>query len=476
LQLRASALLGAAICGIVLAPSSVAEARSRGIVSSSCDGCHGSSSKAELSLAPSPASFEPGARVTFTLGIRSPTIKVGGAYLGPNVGTLTPISGEGLVAATDSLIHDAPKPASGGQVTFRFEWQAPSTPGAVTFVVAALAANGDGGTSLDAPGYGEFQFVFGCEGREYFRDSDRDGYGTAELPTVLGCADSAPDQLAAIDGDCDDYNEALHPGATELCNTKDDNCDGQIDEGLDAAMLWPDADGDGYYASQSGTPKVGCTGLKGYAALPGDCSPSNAAVHPGAPELCNYSDDNCDGRVDERVRPQCGSGWCRRDSPTCSPEDCVPGVPTAETCNLLDDDCNGVIDDGAPCGAGMSCVSGGCQPGGAVGSMGGSTASSGGMSTAGVNAGGAVTSGGAMFGGSNGSSSLGGTAGCGASGCASPGGANASRGGVANGAATPGTHAGCGVAGGVRGASAWLSALALAVLFQRVRSSKRGRR
>ena len=470
-----SFVLGAALCGIVLAPSSAA-ARARGIATTTCDSCHGGRGAAELSLSGSPATFEPGEHVTFTLAIRAATIKVGGTYLSSNgVGTLTPISGEGLVAATDALMHDMPKAANDGEVTFRFDWQAPAKPGAVTFVVAGLAGNGDGRSSQgDAAGYREFQFVFGCEGREYYRDSDRDGYGTDELPTVLGCADSAPDQLAPVAGDCDDYNEALHPDAGELCNGKDDNCDGQIDEGLDAVMLWPDADGDGFYASQSGTPKLGCVGLKGYAAQPGDCAPNDANVHPGAAEVCNERDDNCDGRVDERVRPQCGVGWCRRDSVTCSPDDCRPGEPTPETCNLLDDDCNGIIDDGAPCAAGTACIDGRCQPNGTVGAAGGSGGSSGaGAMSNGAGSTGAASSGG-VDGAASGSNSLGGSiTGCAPSGCGGSAGTDtsASRGGAPS-SANDGATVGCSLTGR-SDASAWLAALGFAALLRRSRRRAR---
>jgi hypothetical protein len=371
-------------------------------------------------------------------------LKVAGTSLFANAGTLSPITGEGLVASTDTLIHDSPKPANTGEVTFRFTWQAPDKPGAVTFVVAAVAANGDGRSSGDAPGYREFQFAFGCQGREYYRDSDRDGYGTNDLPTVLACDGDPPDQLALVGGDCDDYNDALHPGATELCNGKDDDCDGQIDQGLDSLMLWPDTDGDGYYASQTGTPKVGCTGLKGYAALPGDCAPSDPSVHPGATETCNGRDDNCDGRADERVRPQCGLGWCRRESPTCNPNDCQPGQPMPETCNQFDDDCNGIDDDGLVCSNG-----------------------SGGSSAGGVNgAGGIVSAAGGSMNGVGGNVS-------GASGGVNAAGGNVS--GASGGASKPATEddgAGCGVARGSRGsrgASGWIAVLASAALLRRGR-------
>ena len=113
-------------------------------------------------------------------------------------------------------------------------------------------------------------------------DSDKDGYDS----TV----------------DCDDRNPDINPGATEVCNGVDDNCDGDIDEGFDI-------DGDGYTTCN------------------GDCDDTNPSIHPGASEVCGDSVDNdCDGLVDEDCPSGavCGDSYCAGNGEDCHtcPQDC----------------------------------------------------------------------------------------------------------------------------------------------------------
>lgn len=341
-----------------------AAAHSNGIAVLGCDGCHTGSSGATVHLTATPSAFSPGQTVQFALTVAASGVRVGGAYVTTNgVGKLLALPNQGMATVTGGLVHEKPKPASNGSVTFDFAWQVPTTPGNVRFDVSALAANGDGRNSGDQATLGAFDYVFGCTGMTYYVDGDGDGYSRNDA-TELACDGMPPSGYVTRGGDCDDYAKTTYPGAPELCNQVDDNCDGRVDENAVPVELWPDADSDGYYDERTekvGTPKLGCAGLKGWAALPGDCNPHDASIHPNATEVCNNIDDDCDGEVDERVRPTCGIGWCRRESPTCDPQYCMPGSPVSEKCNLLDDDCDGLTDEDSDlCSDGLTCASGAC--------------------------------------------------------------------------------------------------------------------
>lgn len=343
--------------------SGQAQARSGGIAASGCSGCHTGGPKGTLGLTASPAAFNPGERVELTLSLMG-GFSNGGVYLDTaDIGDLQVIANQGLTEVSSGMVHNQPKPASGGTVQFRFAWVAPAKAGSVRFSVYALGSNADSRSAGDSPIEGTFDFVYGCSGKTFYLDGDGDGIGRADF-SMLGCVDAPPMGFVATTGDCDDYRKTVHPAANELCNMLDDDCDGEIDENAVPVELWPDADGDGYYDARTeklGTPKVGCAGLKGWAAEPGDCQPMNKSVNPGLEETCNNADDDCDGDVDERARPTCGEGWCRREAPGCDLQYCTPGAPIKEKCNFLDDDCDGEVDeDQDMCAKGESCAAGLC--------------------------------------------------------------------------------------------------------------------
>ena len=128
--------------------------------------------------------------------------------------------------------------------------------------------------------------------------------------------------------DCDDKDPSVKPGQPEICNGKDDNCDGKIDEGFDG-------DGDGFPICNTSTKAA-------------DCDDKDPGINPGAAEICNNKDDNCNGKVDEGFdKDNDGYYVCARGQ---TPADCddeandvYPGKN--EICNGKDDNCDGKIDD-----------------------------------------------------------------------------------------------------------------------------------
>ena len=98
-------------------------------------------------------------------------------------------------------------------------------------------------------------------------------------------------------GDCDDNNAAIHPGAAEICNGIDDNCNGQTDEGVQTTF-YQDSDNDSY--GNAAVTQTACSAPTGYVSNSTDCNDNNPAINPGAAEVCgNNIDDNCNGQVDE---------------------------------------------------------------------------------------------------------------------------------------------------------------------------------
>jgi hypothetical protein len=125
----------------------------------------------------------------------------------------------------------------------------------------------------------------------FYRDADGDAYGNADV-TTQAC--NAPTGYVADNTDCNDADEAINPGATESCNGVDDDCDGQIDEGV-KTTFYRDADSDSYGNADVTT--QACTAPTGYVADNTDCKDADEAINPGATESCNGVDDDCDGQI-----------------------------------------------------------------------------------------------------------------------------------------------------------------------------------
>jgi MYXO-CTERM domain-containing protein len=383
-------ITAAAMAAAVHGAAATARAHSGGQPGGGCNGCHGPGDYA-ISATASPASFDPGDEVTVTVTFAAAGASEGGIFVSSNAGSMSTLGGEGLAEVAQGLTHSAPKSTAGGAVSFSFAWKAPSSPGAVRFEVWTVAANGNGSSSGDKAGEADFDFVYGCAPATYYRDLDGDGFGR-DSDTMVHCAGTAPAGYVADGADCNDNNQDVFPGATEVCNDKDDDCDEIVDEDAVPLDLYLDEDGDGYYGNAEkdlGVQGVGCVPAQGLAGYPGDCQPTIAEINPGAEEVCNLFDDDCDGDYDEKVRPRCGVGWCERESETCDPAGCTPGEPQPERCNLFDDDCDENVDEGPTCDGGQTCVAGEClEDGAAAGSGSGAGAGASGHADGGASDGG----------------------------------------------------------------------------------------
>lgn len=126
-----------------------------------------------------------------------------------------------------------------------------------------------------------------------YADSDGDGYGNAAV-SIQACSTHAG--YVSDTTDCDDSNSQVYPGATEVCNSYDDDCDGSIDEGLDS-VWYADADGDGY--GNASVSVQACTQPSAYVANSDDCDDNNNAINPNAEEVLNGLDDDCNGILDD---------------------------------------------------------------------------------------------------------------------------------------------------------------------------------
>ncbi|MCB0518113.1 MAG: M36 family metallopeptidase [Lewinellaceae bacterium] len=135
-----------------------------------------------------------------------------------------------------------------------------------------------------------------------YQDSDGDTYGD---PLTMTLACSAPAGYVPDNTDCDDGNATIFPGATETCNLVDDDCDMTVDEDVQLTFFL-DSDGDTY--GDEAITALGCSAPTGYVADNNDCDDGNAAIYPGATELCNDVDDDCSGAPEATSNTWNGAG------------------------------------------------------------------------------------------------------------------------------------------------------------------------
>ena len=128
------------------------------------------------------------------------------------------------------------------------------------------------------------------------RTQDKSTEGEIDPDTgALGLVDADGDGYFE-DEDCADTEAGIHPGATEICDGLDNDCDDEIDEGV-AQEYYADTDGDGFGDSTSTV--EACSRPSGYVTNGNDCDDTTADAYPGALEVCDSIDNDCDGEIDE---------------------------------------------------------------------------------------------------------------------------------------------------------------------------------
>ena len=260
---------------------------------------------------------------------------------------------EGVDSSWLTVNTEWPVTVEGGQIDLAdvglvLPPDAPTETQTATLTFRGLAATGEPGDPAWQPVERSMRISFSVRGT---CDADEDGF------FAVSCGGL----------DCDDTDPLRNPGAEEVCNGRDDDCNGTVDDAVDA-----DEDGftictdcDDTDASRSPGLDEICDGVDNDcdgALLPGgeqdddgdgfpvcdDCDDTESRVNPAAAEVCDGVDTNCDGVLpedeadDDRDGVLVCDGDCDDTDPTVSPA-------LFDTCDGRDDDCNGTIDDGGDC-------------------------------------------------------------------------------------------------------------------------------
>ena len=164
------------------------------------------------------------------------------------------------------------------------------------------------------------------------------------------------------DEDCDDSIASVYPGANEICDNLDNDCDGEIDEGV-LNTYYIDADQDGFGSNDSFIES--CETPFGLVLNGGDCDDENPNLNPSATEVCDSLDNNCNDVVDEDIGvfwylDQDEDGFGSEENTIqnclkpdgyidrggdCNDEDSSIFLGAEEECDEIDNKCNGEIDE-----------------------------------------------------------------------------------------------------------------------------------
>ena len=183
----------------------------------------------------------------------------------------------------------------------------------------------------------------------FYKDEDEDGFYSSQ--------------------DCNDNDAAIYPGAAEVCDALDNDCNGLVDDGLQIHTYFVDSDNDSYGDAAASMDTCAVQPPTGYVANASDCDDNNPDIHPDMTETCDGIDNNCNGMVDDGLQINTyfvdsdndNFGDATASMDTCATEppagyaanasdcddsnpDIHPGI--TEICDGIDNDCSGTADDG----------------------------------------------------------------------------------------------------------------------------------
>jgi hypothetical protein len=228
-----------------------------------------------------------------------------------------------------------------------------TTSGSYTVVVTNASTCSSTSTAID---------VTAVPNVDYFADADGDGFG--DITTLISTCIQTPGYVTNS-SDCNDNDAAIFPGAQEICNDVDDDCNELIDDGLVFTTYYADADGDSF--GDLNNPLDACSVPNGYVTNNTDCNDNNVNQNATSPEICNGEDDDCDGTIDNGITfldyyadadgdgfgagdvisscSDLGAGYVSNNT-DCDDSNSNTNPSATEICNTIDDNCDGQIDEG----------------------------------------------------------------------------------------------------------------------------------